>query len=53
MERQPEVESLVRPSLLRICLPTYGLLHGLLVPEELHGDHGLHVLVQLIHEGNP
>jgi hypothetical protein len=31
----------------------YGLLDGLLVAEELHGDHRLHVLVQLVHERDP
>ena len=34
------------------CVLTYGLLDGLLIPEELHGHHRLHVLVQLIHERN-
>ena len=29
-----------------------GLLDGLLVSEELHGHHRLHVLIELVDEGN-
>ena len=44
------------PFLLGLALVGDGLdgfLDGLLVAEELHRDHGLHLGVQLVHEGDP